>query len=498
MEWLRRNELKWQLLVAALLAMISLLHMDAASPQGIPSYDAGVFNYVGMVIQHGGMPYVDVFDHKGPLIYLINALAVEFGSWRMVAVFETVSLFAAFFFMFRIARLRANFFSSLLIVAFCTWWLNRSMLEGGNFTEEYALPWIAWAALLFLQFIQTGKIRRRGFFLIGFSLSMVVALRPNMIAVWAVGIPVSSWLLWHQHRLRQGWGWALGGFAAGLAPFLVWLAACGAIKACWETYIVFNLHYTHHFLEIVKQFFPDQAEKIGRYQAFTFFVKQVAWLPFMLCLFAMVWRKWWHDRAVWAALAMLFFSLLTVCMSGGPFWHYAMALLPVMVYPLAVFCEALEQVRFRDVPMCRYVLALGSVALAVFLMVSGVRDYTVRWHTLPDPGRVHMLEAASYIQSHTTTEDRILVFGGQTALHPLSGRLSSSKYPYQFPVIFIDSALRGDFEENIEKTLPKMIVIRKDLPSWYTPWREFMQAHTYELAPDFTETDDLMIYVLAE
>ena len=85
MEWLRRNELKWQLLVAALLAMISLLHMDAASPQGIPSYDAGVFNYVGMVIQHGGMPYVDVFDHKGPLIYLINALAVEFGSWRMVA-----------------------------------------------------------------------------------------------------------------------------------------------------------------------------------------------------------------------------------------------------------------------------------------------------------------------------------------------------------------------------------------------------------------------------
>lgn len=35
-------------------------------------YDAEVFRYMGMLIANGGAPYLDAFDHKPPLIYLIN------------------------------------------------------------------------------------------------------------------------------------------------------------------------------------------------------------------------------------------------------------------------------------------------------------------------------------------------------------------------------------------------------------------------------------------
>lgn len=184
MEWLQKNETKCQLFVAVLLAAVSVMYTDAANPHGVPNIDSGTFLYLGMVIQHGGMPYVDAFDHKGPLIYIMNALAMEMGNWHMIVVFETVALVAAFFLMFRIARLRAGFFSSLLITALCAWLMTRDMLDLGNLTEEYALPWIALAALLFLRFFQTGKICRCTLFLIGFSLSLVIALRPNMIAVW--------------------------------------------------------------------------------------------------------------------------------------------------------------------------------------------------------------------------------------------------------------------------------------------------------------------------
>lgn len=122
-----------------------------------------------MVILYGGMPYVDVFDHKGPLLYVINALGMSPGSWHAVALFEILALGVASFFIFRMARLRANFFSSLLITALCTWLLNRNMLWEGNFVEEYALPWIAIAAFLFLRFFQEKTISRRGWFAIGFS-----------------------------------------------------------------------------------------------------------------------------------------------------------------------------------------------------------------------------------------------------------------------------------------------------------------------------------------
>ncbi|WP_294157958.1 hypothetical protein [uncultured Selenomonas sp.] len=502
MDWLKKNQMQWQIFAAALLTAVSLLHTDGANPYGIPGHDSGTFLYIGMLIQHGGMPYLDVFDHKGPWLYILNALAMEMGNWHMIAVFEAIAFFASIFVTFQIARLRAGFFSSLLITALCTWLLNRGMLDGGNYTEEYALPWIALAELLFLRFFQKGKIEGRGFFCIGLGLSMVIALRPNMIAVWAVGIPVMSWLLWRQNRLCRGTGWMLGGFTAGIAPLLLWMAVRGALVACWDAYIVFNLQYTRRVLGLMKQLLPEnhplQAAVVGRFSAFVHFAEVGACQVAALCLIAMGSRRRWRDGAAWASLMMLFLSLLTASMSGFLFWHYGMVLLPTLAYPLAIFCEALERMLFRNVPVCRYLLAGASLLFAGSLVFSATRSY-VAWYRHPpeDSSRMHITEAASYIRSHTSPEDRILVFGSQTALYPLSDRLASSKYSYQFPMIVLDSAMHDDFIENFDKTLPKIIVTGKEIPG-YEPWEEVMQSYAYEVAPEYAGTDDLMIYVLVD
>lgn len=39
---------------------------------GTPYTDASVFETVAMMMQRGYMPYLDSFDHKGPVIYLLN------------------------------------------------------------------------------------------------------------------------------------------------------------------------------------------------------------------------------------------------------------------------------------------------------------------------------------------------------------------------------------------------------------------------------------------
>jgi len=500
MAWMRRNETTCQLLVAALLALIALSYTDAANPHGVPSIDSGTFLYLGMVIQHGGMPYADAFDHKGPLIYLINTLALGLGHWRMIAVFEGIALAAALFFTFRIAWLRAGFFSSLAITTLCTWLMTRDMLDFGNLTEEYAMPWIALAALLFLRFFQTGELGRRALFFIGFSLSMMVALRPNMIAVWTVGIPMTVWLLARQKCLRQGILWAFGGFAAGLAPFLLWLAAHGALTACWEAYIVFNLHYTHRYLELVQQLVPAEnrapASMMGRYPVFVLFAKKGAWQSAALCLLAMAWQRQWRDGAAWAALVMLLLGLLLNSMSAMPFGHYGMAVLPTLAYPLAVFCSAVERLHVRSVPAGRYALMLGSVAFAVSVAVSSVEGYIARCHQPQTPENIHMYEAASYIRSHTSSDDRILVCGIQTAVYPLSGRLAASRYSYQFPIVYLEPERRAEFLEEINASLPKMIIARNPMPKYEPEELEaFMQVHGYEPDPGYAGTEDLTIYV---
>src|SRR5665213_2798353 len=43
--------------------------------------DKAIFEYIGQVIYKGGVPYRDVFDHKPPLIYFLNALNWAGNAW---------------------------------------------------------------------------------------------------------------------------------------------------------------------------------------------------------------------------------------------------------------------------------------------------------------------------------------------------------------------------------------------------------------------------------
>ena len=41
--------------------------------------DSGVFIYTGKQVLDGKIPYLDVWDHKGPLLYYINAFGLLLG-----------------------------------------------------------------------------------------------------------------------------------------------------------------------------------------------------------------------------------------------------------------------------------------------------------------------------------------------------------------------------------------------------------------------------------
>ena len=60
---------------------------------------------MGKVILQGGMPYRDAFDHKGPLMYLINALGLlispKYGVWLL----ELATVFVVLLFVYKLARM---------------------------------------------------------------------------------------------------------------------------------------------------------------------------------------------------------------------------------------------------------------------------------------------------------------------------------------------------------------------------------------------------------
>ena len=65
----KRNAVTGFLLVLSfLLAMANPMNPLVDVPR--TGTDSSVFRTVAMVMQQGGMPYLDSFDHKGPLLFV--------------------------------------------------------------------------------------------------------------------------------------------------------------------------------------------------------------------------------------------------------------------------------------------------------------------------------------------------------------------------------------------------------------------------------------------
>src|SRR5689334_23537947 len=107
----------------------------------VPGRDSGVFLYVGSAILRGEVPYRDVWDHKGPIIYFIDALGLQLGGGSQwgVRLLEWMSLSVATLAGYDTMRRMFGIFPALCASALWIFSLV-VLLQGGNFTEEYALP----------------------------------------------------------------------------------------------------------------------------------------------------------------------------------------------------------------------------------------------------------------------------------------------------------------------------------------------------------------------
>ena len=107
----------------------------------IPHRDSGVFLYQAQQILTGEIPYRDMWDHKSPLIYYIDAFGLFLGNGSLWGVWflELASLNIAAFLLYSLIRQQFGFIPALSCVVL----FLESMLfifDGGNRPEEFALP----------------------------------------------------------------------------------------------------------------------------------------------------------------------------------------------------------------------------------------------------------------------------------------------------------------------------------------------------------------------
>lgn len=420
--------------------------------------DSSVFKTVTMMMEKGYMPYRDSFDHKGPLIYLINWLGDQIAAYRGVWCIEFIFMTVTLFVMYKTARLLCGKVASIVaaLTAFSPMFLY---FYGGNFVEEYAMAFIAISQFIFLDYFKNDKVSGGRVFLCGLCLGCTLLLRPNMIALWivmcmAVLIRTMAEKSWK--KLGGFVLWFCLGMVSIILPIMIWLAVRDSLRPFWDAYIVFNQRYSSA---------AGRGEKLfgGQWRTFFFFSNTRVCV---LSLLSLLWLGRNKNR-LWSAASLLciLLTLGFICISGEDYIHYGMILVPVLVYPLALLLARIESLGTTDTAKLLFgivcVWLLSSVVMPDWLTMTG--KIPAAYLTRDQSRREEVVEVVAFlVDQHTTEDEKISVYGNWDIIYLASRREHATKYSYQTTVGQIMPELKEEYMTQLQEELPPVIVVEEE------------------------------------
>lgn len=463
--WLRRIQ-HWAL-ACGLPAAMALLVLYPANPANMPvpiSRDSGVFLYGGWRLLQGELPYRDVWDHKPPVIFYLNALglALAGGSRWGVWLIEVASLSVAAGLALHVLRRAFGLFAALAGLYFGLL-AAVFLLEGGNFTTEFTLP-MQWGCLTLFAGAPGRSLGWRGL-AIGALCGLMFFTKQNTIGV---GVTIGLYVLMGGRRagtataaVRDLAGLAGGGVIASvliLSPF----ALANALPELWSAAFVFNVAYG------AGATMQDRLIALGR--------GLIALQSTNLTGLALSGWGFGVLRAlrrnlsgplaplIGIALLDLPIELLMVSASGKSFAHYYLALLPPGMILAAFAIYALTEAVLSATRLSRAEARLGVLAgvlvVGALLQTKSPLDYA---RVVADAAQFNrsQLEIIAEVRKRTGPTEPVLVLGAEVQINFLAQRRAPTRYAYQSALHtpgYTTPAMVEAFYAEIQGDPPRVIV----------------------------------------
>ena len=427
----------------------------------LPSRDSGVFLYVGWRLLNGDIPYLDVWDHKPPLIYFVDALGIAltpdslWGVWILQFVF-------IFFTLFLIFKLLDQAFGLYAAVAGTTVLTSGilTILGKGNVTEEYALSFQALGLLLFVSAWKKDFPIRDSFW-IGLVGGLAFNFKQTTIGIWITyGLfLLAIRLLQRRSPLRDLLSLLAGWFVPSLV-FILYFASQNALADFWEQAYLYNFVYIGKH-EGIRRLIPVFIK------GFTYL--RTGWVLYLAILgwlaglgYAWLKRKSFAEihPLILIALVTLPIEVLLVLVSGRSILHYYLTPLPIMgilagvlVYTAPFLLGKISALASQTVVRWVPGIALLAVLLGQYEQIQYYPDYM---RVMSDNDYAAVID---YVAKNTEAHDKVLLIGAESVVNFLTRREAPTRYVYQYPLALLGR--RPMFEEYFNQILgnkPTLIV----------------------------------------
>jgi 4-amino-4-deoxy-L-arabinose transferase-like glycosyltransferase len=450
-----------RILLLVLLALVSALPVLFLMPLFNAPFerDQGLYGVIARGWAQGAVPYRDLWDNKGPVLFLWYMAAFKLLGEGVVAprLLAALGTAAAVPFVWDSARILLGPRKGILAALFFAIAFADPFLQANANAEILMLCPLAAG---FWAFTRGSRGGSQAWFALAGVLTVLAALTKQAAAgplagygVWLAVLAVRDREMRARHVRSM---LAVGaGVLIGLAPFIVYFASKGALYDFWYATVQFNLLFSGNnplILKLIPPLILDPPSLFGGL---------LLWAVAVLGG-VRLWKR--RDRAAGLILTFAVSSEVAAQFMGKVSAHYNVGLVPAAAVLAAVGFESIAEAWRAGRKN------LGYAAVACALISVGVSAFVYAWPSSEDRFVVQYTfreyayrsldarEIADKVDALTGPDDYVYEFGRQSDIYFLADRKPASRWVHN-RAYGIDPSMLDEVLRDLAARQPKLILL---------------------------------------
>jgi len=445
--------------------------------------DSSVYITIAQGITRGYVPYKDFVDNKSPLVYLISAPGLHFGSFTGIWITEFILMCIFVLFAFKTALFFGKCYIALLGTIFSCVALTRFLSVNAG-PEEYSLPFLMISLYIFTKyfFSQKQKVSFSELVILGSCFACAIMIKLNMFPLWA-GFCVVIFIESIKNRRFALLGKYVLGFCLGVT--IVFIPIFFYLKTNEIMGVFFDLVV---FGGAAKGFSASGLKEISK----NFYIvinRNLSVVPLIFGLFMTIIKFKQEHFTFYLSYTVSYFLMVSFLSFTNGDGHYNLILIPLFVpaftFTAKFVCSAFYKIKARKIILVLFFCVVFSEGLVMFL-------YNIT-KIFYDRSGILLINAGKMIDENTESSDKIISLGFNGYIYPFTKREAASKYIYQGSGLNYIMGAQEEFISDILTNKPAIIAIftaedegwqRQYIESWHAPIFELIEKEYYLLSDE--------------
>lgn len=287
--------------------------------------DSGIFQEMGVCLVQGGTPYVDLFDHKGPILWFIQALGIWISPRWGIMIMQSLSLFCTLILWYKTARLIIGKPGLSIVVSLSGLLFLLAFYQRGNLCEEWCLPFISLPIYLYFYRWRKKQIPQPLYttldsFVIGLCVGTIAMIRLNNTA------PIIGFVLWDfimclKHKEYKKLWTNISAICAGMVLIFLGCALFYLVKAGWNG--VYEMIYGTFVFNLL---YFEEKTSLTFLSSIQHYILPVI---FLLILIILMFKNKENNTVIIPDIISFVATIFAI--GSFEFWHYTMIFIPLFV-----------------------------------------------------------------------------------------------------------------------------------------------------------------------